>query len=67
MQYAVKLDEGVKTLEEQAKRLGIDEPLKVYFHRDSALGRCCLTWEALQKHYSQYSPCKCDNCIGDTK
>jgi hypothetical protein len=40
MQHVCKLDEGVKTLEEQAKRLGLEEPQEVYFHIEPSRAFC---------------------------
>lgn len=59
------LDEGVFTLEEQAKRLGLDGPQEVYVHTEAVFGRgCFVSWKVMQEALASYSPCKCDHCIG---
>ena len=62
MQKVVRMSEGVFTLEDQAKRLGLDGPQEVYIHRPSPMGRCLHGLINADGTWNLPKPCKCDFC-----
>ena len=62
MQKVVPMSEGILTLEDQAKLLGIDGPQEIYLHKEEP-GICCGgSFEATREAWRNWTSCKCDHC-----